>query len=60
MKLNFIQRNKEKNLKEKQSNEKKCYSYDKLNYFAKNCRSKNMMLRRQINTLLKIFEARET
>ena len=46
MKLNFTQRNKKKILKKKQNNEKKCYSCNKLNYFAKNYRSKNIMLRR--------------
>ena len=36
MKLNFTQRSKEKNLKEKQNNKKKCYSCNKLSHFARN------------------------
>ena len=57
MKLNFMIRfNKEKNLKIKRGNMKKnktCYSCDKSNHFAKNCRSRKMMLQRQINVMLR-------
>ena len=54
MKLNFTQRRKEKNSKEKQNNKNKaCFSYDKLNYFSRNCRSKKLMFQRQINVTLK-------
>ena len=58
MKLNFIQRRKKnKSLKNKQQNNrnsKKCYACDKSNHFAKNCRSKRLMLQRQINATLKV------
>ena len=38
MKLNFTKRRKEKNLKEKQSNKMKaCYTYEKINHFARDC-----------------------
>ena len=57
MKLNFtIRFNKEKNFKIKRNNMKKnktCYLCDKLNYFAKNCRSRRMMSQRQINVMLR-------
>ena len=57
MKLNFtIRFNKGKNLKIKQSNEKKdkaCYSCDKSSHFAKDYRSREMMPQRQINVMLK-------
>ena len=50
MKLNFtIRFNKEKNLKAKRDNMKKnktCYSCDKSSHFAKDCRSRKMMLQR--------------
>ena len=57
MKLNFtIRNNKEKNLKVKRDNmrkDKTCYSCDKSNHFVKDCRSREMMLQRQINVMLK-------
>ncbi len=35
-----------------------CYLYNKLNYFAKNCRLQNLINCRQINTILKkIFDS---
>ena len=52
MKINVIEhRKKEKNNKK---NEKKCYSCEKIKHFARDCRSKNVMNRQQINVLLKI------
>ena len=57
MKLNFtIHFNKEKNLKVKRENVKKnktCYLCDKSSHFVKDCRSRKMMLQRQINVMLK-------
>ena len=57
MKLNFtIRLNKGKNLKIKQNNMKKnktCYSCDKSNHFARDCRSRGMMSQRQINVMLR-------
>ena len=54
MKLNFTQRRKEKNSKEKQNNKNKtCYSCDKINHFSKDCRSKKLMSQRQINATLR-------
>ena len=52
MKINVIEhRKKEKN---NRKDEKKCYTCEKIKHFARNCRSKNVMNRRQINVLLKI------
>ena len=56
MKLNSTQRRKKINSKRNKKNNKNnktCYSCDKSNHFAKNCRSKNLMQRRQINVTLK-------
>ena len=59
MKLNFTQRRKRnKSLRDKQQNNKnskKCYACDKSSHFAKNCRSKKLMLQRQINVTLRII-----
>ena len=57
MKLNFtIRHNKEKNFKIKRGNirkDKTCYSCNKSSYFAKDCRSQEMMPQRQINVMLR-------
>ena len=57
MKLNFkIRHNKEKNFKVKRNNMKKnktCYLCDKSSHFVKDCRSREIMLQRQINVMLK-------
>ncbi len=48
MKLNFTQRRKEKNSREKQDNKnsKTYYICDKSNYFARDCCSKNLIILR--------------
>jgi len=47
MKLDSTQYCKEKNSREKQDNKSKtCYSCDKLSHFAKDCRSKNLIIPR--------------
>jgi hypothetical protein len=54
MKLDSTQYCKEKNPRGKQdSKSKTCYSYDKPSHFARDCRSKNLMIPRQINAMLK-------
>ncbi len=54
MKLDSIQYCKEKNPKEKQdSKSKTCYSCDKSSHFARDCRSKNLIISRQINAMLR-------
>jgi len=54
MKLDSTQYCKEKNSREKQDNKSKtCYSCSKSSYFAKDCRSKNLIISRQINAMLR-------
>ena len=55
MKLNFTQRRKKKNFREKQDNKnlKMCYTCDKSSCFVKDCRLKNLMILRQINVILR-------
>jgi len=55
MKLDFSQRRKEKNSKEKQNNksQKTCYSCDKSNHFARDYWSQNLINRQQINAMLR-------
>ncbi len=54
MKLDSTQYCKEKNSREKQDNKlKTCYSCGKSSHFAKDCRSKNLIISRQINAMLR-------
>ena len=55
MKIDSTQRRKKKIFKKKRENSKNktCYSCDKKNHFARNCRSKNIMHREQINATLR-------
>jgi hypothetical protein len=54
MKLNSTKQRKRINFKKRQTNKKTCYLCDKSSYFAKDCRSKNMIKREQLNVTLKI------
>ena len=52
MKRRILRTSKEKNVK----NDKKYYSCDEIDHFARDCRSKNRKDRRQINVLMKTFD----
>ena len=53
MKLNSIERGKGKPLRKKQKKQS-CYKCDKSRHFARNCKSKNVMFKQQLNAMLKI------
>ena len=54
MKLDMIQRCKEKNFKNKKKSKKKlCYECEKTDHFIKNCRNENMISQQQLNITLK-------
>ena len=53
MKLDSVERGKGKPLKKKQEKQS-CYKCDKSGHFARNCRSKNVMFKQQLNVMLKI------
>ena len=55
MKLNFIERFKNKRLKRQKNKQKKYYFCEKKKYFVKNCRSNNVMNRRKLNVLQTIL-----
>ncbi len=62
MELNSTQRRKEKNPRRKQDNKnlRTCYSCDKSSHFARDCRSKNLIIPRQINAMLReIFDSQD-
>ena len=54
MKLNLTKRRKKRNFKVKQNNETKaCYTCEKIDHYARDCRFKRLMFQRQINATLK-------
>ena len=65
MKLNFIEKSKDRGLKEKKGKQKRkkdeqaCYSCEKQKYFVKDCRSINVMNRRNLNVLQTILVKKE-